>query len=99
MGILSIDNIPSNLDASLTNYTLTEPLCDDSNPNSCSLGSVTTFLITIGYKSGSFSSGNTSYNLDLSFNFKQAYTISFTDKNGDNNGKIEIRGFAFIINP
>ncbi len=81
MGILSIDGLPNNLDVSLTNYSLTEPLCDNNNPNNCKLGSVTTFLITIGYKSGGYSAGNTSYNLDLSFNFKQAYSITYVGFN------------------
>ena len=29
----------------------------------------------------------------------EEYTISCTSKSGDNNNKIKVQGFAFIINP
>ena len=77
MGILNITGLPNNLTYSLTNYNLSDKLCDDRSPSECSLGSTTTFLITIGYVNNGFNSGNINYNINLNFDFKQAFTISY----------------------
>lgn len=51
-GILSIDNLPSNLDYTLADYTLKEKICDTDNQ--CKLGIKKEFYITIKYKSGGY---------------------------------------------
>ena len=63
MGILSISNLPSNLTYSISNYTLKDKLCDDTNTSQCNLGSVTTLHVTIMYAQNGYNSSNTNYNI------------------------------------
>ncbi len=78
MGILSITGLPSNLTYSISNYTLKETLCDDTDNTKCKLGSVSTLHITIGYASNGYNSNSTTYNIDMKFEFKQAYKITYS---------------------
>ena len=69
VGIRNITGLPSNLEYTLENYTLEDVLCDDVNNSKCKLGAVTSILITIGYAENGYSSGTTTYVLDLDFDF------------------------------
>ena len=71
MGIQEITGIPSNMEASLVGYTLEATLCDSNNNSKCTLGSVTTFYMTIGYKENGYNSNNTIYDLDMLFDFEE----------------------------
>ena len=82
MAITSITGLPSNLDYTLTGYTLETVLCDDNNSLQCTLGSVTTFQITIGYGENGYDGINTNYNLNLEFNFEE---IIYVARIGSNN--------------
>lgn len=77
MGILSITGLPNNLTYSISNYNLKDILCDDNNSTKCKLGSVTTLHITIGYATNGYNSNNINYNLNLEFEFKEAYSITY----------------------
>ena len=67
--ISEITGLPNNLSYSIDNYSLNAVLCDDVNPNQCTLGTTTTFTITIGYKSGGYDSTKTDYTINMDFNF------------------------------
>ena len=77
MGILDVSGLPNNLTYSISNYNLEEPLCDDNDSTQCKLGVEKTLHITIGYKENGFDENNITYPLDLSFDFKRIYTITY----------------------
>ena len=77
MGILNISGLPNNLTYSISNYNLEEPLCDDNDSTQCKLGVEKTLHITISYKENGFDENNITYPLDLSFDFKRIYTITY----------------------
>ena len=68
-GIVSISGLPSNLKYTISNYNVGDVLCDDANPSMCKLGSVTTLDITISYAPNSYDSNNTTFNMELDFDF------------------------------
>ncbi len=78
MGILSITGLPSNLTYSISNYDLKDTLCDDNTSTQCKLGAVSTLHITIGYANNGYNSSNINYNLNMNFEFKQVYSISYS---------------------
>lgn len=69
MGIIDITGLPSNLKYTISNYTLGDILCDDTDNNKCTLGSVSTIHITVSYANNGYDSSNTNYiiNMDLVF--------------------------------
>lgn len=77
MGILEITGLPSNLKYTTTGYQVPNKLCDSTNFSQCNLGSVTKFQIKIEYDNNGFNASNTSYDLGLSLNFKQAFDITY----------------------
>ena len=78
MGILSITGLPSNLTYSISNYNLKDTLCDDHTSTQCKLGAVSTLHITIGYKDNGYNSNNVNYNLNMKFDFKRVYSITYS---------------------
>ena len=78
MGILNITGLPSNLTYTISNYTLKDTLCDDTDSTDCKLGSVTTLHITIGYATNGYNSNSVTYNLGMNFDFEQVYTITYS---------------------
>ncbi|MBQ9071978.1 MAG: hypothetical protein IJY25_02345, partial [Bacilli bacterium] len=66
-----------NLEYELKDYQLKEKICDTSNV--CKLGIKKEFYITIKYKDNINNSSITEYNLNLDFNFKAAYNVTYTD--------------------
>lgn len=77
MGILNISGLPNNLTYSISNYNLEDPLCDDNDSSQCKLGVEKTLHITISYKENGFDENNITYPLDLTFDFKRIYTITY----------------------
>ena len=77
MGILNISGLPNNLTYSISNYNLEDPLCDDNDSSQCTLGVEKTLHITISYKENGFDENNITYPLDLTFDFKRIYTITY----------------------
>ena len=67
MGIFEITGLPSNLKWTLSGYNLGDMLCDDSDNSECSLGSITTLHLTIGYDTNGYDSTNTLYAFDVNF--------------------------------
>jgi len=75
VGILDITGLPSDL--KMSGYTLKTMLCDDTISNQCTSSSVSKIEITIEYDpNGNYTS--TTYDLNLTFIFKQAYTITYS---------------------
>ena len=71
MGIHEIIGLPSNMEYTLNGYSLEATLCDSNNNSVCTLGSVTTFTMTIGYTENGYNSASTSYNLDIELDFQE----------------------------
>ena len=80
-GILNITGLSSNLNYSISNYTLRNTLCDDNDPTKCKLGSISTLEITIGYNENGYNSSNTTHVFDMDFEF---YFIDAIARIGDN---------------
>ena len=68
-GLLKITGLPDNLQYTISNYNLEDPLCDDNDNTKCKLGSTTTLDITISYKENGYNSSETTqvFNMDFSF--------------------------------
>ena len=68
MGVSDITGLPENLTYSLSEYSLKEMICDDSN--SCTNGSIKSFYITIGYASAdAFDALMTNFDIRLNLNY------------------------------
>ena len=67
-GLLKITGLPDNLQYTISNYNLEDPLCDDNDNTKCKLGSTTTLDITVGYKPNGYNSSSTTqvFNMDFS---------------------------------
>lgn len=75
MGLLKIDGINNELEYSITNYNLKDKIC---NNGSCNLGVTKDIYITVKYKEGMYNSANTTFNLNLLFDFRQVFTITYS---------------------
>ena len=98
MGIYSITGLPDNLEYEIVNdYNIKEKLCDASNGITPQTGQI---LLKIKYKDGGYSSGNTSYNLDLDFVFKEVYNITYSGIYSANNypNTVNLNNFPVDIN-
>ena len=84
MGIFDITGLSNNLNYSISNYTLKDELCDTLDPTECKLGSKTLLNITISYKDNSYNSSNTNFNIDLEFDFRRFYSITYVNLNSTN---------------
>ncbi len=73
-GILQILGLPDNIEAELTDYTLGQKICDNNN---CGKLARKTFYMTLKYKQGGRDSSVTTYPLDLTLDFRNAYNISY----------------------
>ncbi len=74
----------SRLDYDISGYTEGTKLCDDNDNTTCKLGSVTTFTITIKYKSGA-SITNSDIDFIATFDFKNVYTITYMNMSNTTN--------------
>lgn len=85
MEIFDITGLPNNLTYTLNGYTLDTLLCDNSISNKCTLGSMTTFTITIGYTNGGYNSSSTTYDLylDLDFRIYDYYILTIVSDQND----------------
>ncbi len=77
--------LDSNLEIKNSTLTLKESLCDDNDQEQCSSGSITTFEITIGYKENGYNSSNINHTVQLSFDFRRMFSITYEDFTGDTN--------------
>lgn len=82
MGVLSIDGLPSNLEYEIVNdYDLKTKLCNANN----SSGTRGEILLKIKYKNDGYVSGNTNYDINLNFVFKEVYNITYSGIYSANN--------------
>ncbi len=103
MGILAINNLPSNLEYELSGYTLQDKICVS---NQCSLGIVKEFYITIKYADNGYDSSNTVYPLSLDIDFRPFHTVTyegFTSTSGYPNdvidgGTLETTFYGYVPN-
>lgn len=77
MGLFDITGLPQNLEYKLDNYTMKDMLCDSTDSSLCKLGSKSYVNITILYNDNSYDSSNTDFSVNLNFDFKRFYTISY----------------------
>lgn len=77
MGILDITGLPSNLKYSISNYNLKDCLCDDQNSSQCKLGSTTALHIKIEYQENGFDENNLDYEVNLNFDFRRLFPITY----------------------
>lgn len=77
MGIYEITGLPNNLEYELTDYNLGDALCDTNNL--CVSGITKTFYLTIKYKENGYDSSNTTYTINLSFDFRLMRNITYSN--------------------
>ncbi len=82
MGIHDIIGLPSNLEYTISDYTLDAALCDSNNNSDCTLGAKAVIHLIVGYAENGYNSANTIYNLNLEFDFQE--TIYTARMNGVN---------------
>ena len=82
MGIFEITRLQENLEYEVSEYTLRDRICDDSNK--CNLGIVKDIYLTIRYKDNGYDEDNTKYDINLDFIFKEIFDITYSgiDSNG-----------------
>ena len=97
MGISSIEGLPENLEYELTDYTLKNKICDSNDSSKCTLGAIKEFYITIKYKENGYDSSNTSYDINLSFTFKQAYDVTYEGITNNNYPTSVLEGETLIV--
>ncbi len=76
VGLSSVTNLDSRLQYTISGYTEGTKLCDDSNPDNCSLNSISTFYITISYADNQPVINN-AIPFTATFNFGTAYNITY----------------------
>ncbi|MGM9879177.1 MAG: hypothetical protein ACI31R_04050 [Bacilli bacterium] len=86
VGIFNISGLPSNLEYQLSDYNLKDKICDTNN--NCTLGVKKVFSMTIGYKS--YNGSDTNYNLNLSFDFRQFHSVSYSGIDNASNYTSEV---------
>lgn len=79
-GIYDIVGLPSELTYQITGYTLKTKMCNSSNV--CTSGMEKEFYLTIKYKSGAFNSSKVDHIINLDFDFRPVYTITFNPLGG-----------------
>ena len=76
--IYSIDEtyVPNDLKIlSINGYNVGDKLCDDNDSTKCTLNSVTTFTITVGYDNYT---GNALHQINLEFEFVRIYDVTYS---------------------
>ena len=76
MVLSKINGLPDNLMYTIDNYELDHIICDDDNK--CMLGITKPLLLTIKYKDAGYNVEDTTYNLNLNFDFSECkYKIKY----------------------
>ena len=81
-GIFNVTGLPSNLEYSFSGYNEQDKICDDNTPSNCSKLAKTTFYMTIKYKENGYNAGQTTYPLDLNFDFRTIHNITYDGFSG-----------------
>ncbi|HIS91169.1 MAG TPA: hypothetical protein IAC20_05915 [Candidatus Faecisoma merdavium] len=79
MAIASINGLPYNLEYEIIDYNLKDKICD--NNDKCTLGAKKEFYLKIKNKADQFNSSYTTHLLNLSFEFKPFYTVTYKNIN------------------
>ena len=95
MGIYQFNNLPNNLEYTVTDYNLQDRIC---GTNSCTLGATKEFYIMIKYKENGFNQSNIEYNLNLDVDFRVMHTIAYKGITNNNYPTYIIDGGNLNIN-
>lgn len=76
MILSSLSGLNSDLEYTLSDYTLGDIICSSTDASKCNLGATHEMYITIGYKSGAYNGSNTSYPFNINFNFDEANIVA-----------------------
>ena len=79
-------NTNSNLEIKSQTVNLKETLCDDQISTKCKLNSITTFDIEIGYASNGYNSSQTTHFIELDFDFRRTFQITYAGFSGNTSG-------------
>ena len=82
MAIASINGLPYNLEYEIIDYNLKDKICDTNDK--CTLGAKKEFYIKIKNKADQFNSSYTTHLLNLSFEFKPFYSVTYKNVNNVN---------------
>ncbi|MBR3660547.1 MAG: InlB B-repeat-containing protein [Bacilli bacterium] len=79
MGISNITGLPNNLKYTIdaNNYIMKDRLCDNTDSSLCKLGAVKSIYLKIEYDENGYDSQHTNYPINLNFDFKRVYTITY----------------------
>lgn len=85
MGILTYMEtiLPDNLTYEIIGYNLHETLCDDNDNTNCTLNATKHFNIRIKYKENSIVDKPADYTINIGFNFKPIYAVTYSIPNID----------------
>ena len=78
--IINTSTTANNLEIkSITGYDYQNKakLCDYQIPSKCNLGAITKIYIEIGYKTNGYDGVNKDYNIEIFFDFKRSYDITY----------------------
>ena len=74
MKLTNITGLDSNLEYSISGYNMGDILCNSNNE--CNLGATDDVFITIGYKNGSYDPNNTTFPINMNFNFEVVQIVA-----------------------
>lgn len=97
MGILSFTNLPSNITYTMTDYSLTDPICDTNDSTKCTLGAVKEFYITFSYAENGYDSSNENYSIIGHFDFEGFYNITYVNAPRGNNYKTKVMSHTEFV--
>ena len=76
-------NTNSNLEIKSQTVNLKETLCDDDISTKCKLSAKTSFNIEIGYKNNGYNANQTTHFIELDFDFRRTYPITYSGFSGN----------------
>lgn len=82
MGIKSFNANQDNLKLEVLNYNLKTKLCDEENK--CTLGAKKTIQLKVSYKDGAYNEQNTSYDMQVDFDFARIYSVNYKNIDSEN---------------
>ena len=94
MGILDITGLPNNLEYEISGYKLQDKICVEQN---CKLGIKKDIYITIKYKSNGYRKEQTSYSINMVFDFRPFHKVVYENVPDNNYPKEAIDGGDFKV--
>ena len=79
---------------SITGYNVGDKLCDDNDSTKCTLNSVTTFVITVGYDNYT---GDAVHQINLEFEFVRVYDVTYAHMTNNGYPSLAYDGKPFQV--